>query len=480
MKLYALVSLLFLMMMPTYTKGNDGFGDAPYIYYYSRALNGVVIERANGSDSRIVGKDLMPEPAEIVVGPGWSPDGRWFAWHGYRPLEFGFSIPQGAYAVSVDNEPLDMLAYFPFPVDQMLWHPTENLLLVYGWGGGQNDSSKINIVTYWLIDVDAQNLLVNMSTESHPERGPIVYWFDDRVMFYETPWLFDRFYLITMHYDGDIDVNRVSREEWETDIPGGQRDARASGLWSDDVYPRFIERLGFTEDGTEELSFTVPRNTSAAAGSYRSWNWHEGSEWLFIGYEWCYAGCSGVTSRVSIYNPTTEDYREIADCRNNHACVGWLPDQVDIDELPEGRTTSVLPDPTYFFEVEGYGSPVVIRSGQHTLDCNTNVWPPLKQLVRSIETEEVVYVLPIAEPCDETEITDQIVFTLSPNELYYAITTYREYTSVHNAETGERIATLNIRGNKLEFSDDSQTLIVTANLRGAAWDMQTLIDNQLD
>ena len=51
--------------------------DVPYIYYYSNVLNGIVIERADGTDSRIIGQGLVDEDVAAIYGPGWSPDGRW-------------------------------------------------------------------------------------------------------------------------------------------------------------------------------------------------------------------------------------------------------------------------------------------------------------------------------------------------------------------------------------------------------------------
>ncbi len=55
----------------------------PYIYYFSDKLNAFIVERADGTDTRVLGAGLMDDPADAGVyvdGPGWSPSGEWFAW----------------------------------------------------------------------------------------------------------------------------------------------------------------------------------------------------------------------------------------------------------------------------------------------------------------------------------------------------------------------------------------------------------------
>ncbi len=61
---------------------------APYLYYFSDKLKAFVIERADGTDTRLLGAGLMKltTQGEVdpfgfwVSGPGWSPSGKWFAW----------------------------------------------------------------------------------------------------------------------------------------------------------------------------------------------------------------------------------------------------------------------------------------------------------------------------------------------------------------------------------------------------------------
>ncbi len=51
---------------------------APYLYYYSDVLNGFVIERADGTDSRVIAQGVMISPARAVVqNTSWSASGKW-------------------------------------------------------------------------------------------------------------------------------------------------------------------------------------------------------------------------------------------------------------------------------------------------------------------------------------------------------------------------------------------------------------------
>jgi WD40 repeat protein len=82
MRVWVQVGLCVLLVCGALAVGpvaaqGDGDSDAPYIYYYSYAHNAFVIERADGTDTRLLGEGL---PGGIMDGPGWSPSGNWFAW----------------------------------------------------------------------------------------------------------------------------------------------------------------------------------------------------------------------------------------------------------------------------------------------------------------------------------------------------------------------------------------------------------------
>ncbi|MBZ0319982.1 MAG: hypothetical protein K8L91_26460 [Anaerolineae bacterium] len=68
-------------LRPSVVRGQAGGedSDAPYLYYFSDDLNAWVIERADGTDRRLLGQGLAMEEANTASGI-WSPSGEWFRW----------------------------------------------------------------------------------------------------------------------------------------------------------------------------------------------------------------------------------------------------------------------------------------------------------------------------------------------------------------------------------------------------------------
>ena len=46
---------------------------APYLFYYSGVVDGFVIERADGTDSRLLAQGVMPDSHNEIHTPTWSP-----------------------------------------------------------------------------------------------------------------------------------------------------------------------------------------------------------------------------------------------------------------------------------------------------------------------------------------------------------------------------------------------------------------------
>src|SRR5258708_2808839 len=100
--LFLLLSFTPLRFTPVQAQGADN----PYIYYYSGDLNAFVIEHADGTDTRVLGKGLMPIPdaysSYYMGGPGWSPSGKWFAWTAAQESSGGSSGDK-PYVISADG-----------------------------------------------------------------------------------------------------------------------------------------------------------------------------------------------------------------------------------------------------------------------------------------------------------------------------------------------------------------------------------------
>lgn len=108
--------------------GGDG-SDAPYLYYFSGDLNAWVIERADGSDRRLLGQGLMPEETNNATGYGWSPSGKWFAWTSFNVIR-SYPYTNSKYE-AVRRWLVNIEDGTQISIDRAgVWSPTEDLLLV--------------------------------------------------------------------------------------------------------------------------------------------------------------------------------------------------------------------------------------------------------------------------------------------------------------------------------------------------------------
>ena len=54
--------------------------ESPFIYYFSINHQVFLIERADGTDSWLLGEGIMPDDHTFMFDTRWSPSGKWFAW----------------------------------------------------------------------------------------------------------------------------------------------------------------------------------------------------------------------------------------------------------------------------------------------------------------------------------------------------------------------------------------------------------------
>jgi len=154
--------LLFLVPLATSRAQDDA---PPYLFYYSNTLNSFVIERADGTDSRLFGENMMPPETNTVQGPGWSPSGQWFAWSSVTVSSYYHSASQ-PHALSADGT-RRLTSLDAYPHARLEWAPHTDLLLVAGQDYHPSSdpvtSGRILMLHVALIDPEADGAIVSLS-----------------------------------------------------------------------------------------------------------------------------------------------------------------------------------------------------------------------------------------------------------------------------------------------------------------------------
>jgi WD40 repeat protein len=387
--------------------------------------------------------------------------------------------------VNIEGQHLDFMKELNC-IYGMAWHETEDILFVAGSitddTCGYYGLEGANYLSYWLIDAERQTVISSVNVRGNVQ----VYWFADHLLFADWSFPYEpeypgRIYIVKMYYDGRIEISPSTRDDFYGSLEESEIITRYPDYTQDTEEATFYVQNGEMRP-LPEFSFTPPINSSSAVGPVASL-WDETREWLLIGYERCRTDCSFVVGRVSVYNPTTGQYREISSCGNNRVCVGWLPTHVPLAEFPAGHLDSVLTAPLQYIREGRKFEEYYLRS--HILRCSDEaVYPRLLQDVENHDTGVLEFVLPDAGPClfFEGELYEPVVsFALSPDRRFYAMTQNYDgqrqdygYTAIYDAHTGERVEILNFVGFYLEFSPDGSRLYTYGRYADAVWDVEAI------
>ncbi len=491
MKLFiGVIVSIVLLLHPALAQDVPLGSEVPYIYYYSDALNGLVIERADGTDSRALGVGLVGELLYRAEGPGWSHDGTWFAWHKATSGFWSWSTPDSAYAVHIDGERTlsRQLADFTCIIS-MDWSPSQNMLLVLGQLRGSSSCRTDAVHTYRLIDADAGRMIADFSVNTESDAAavptyPHIVWHDtgDGVRLLEwVDQLIDhtdeypiRPLEVTMNRDGSVVVTPLS-------LTSPTLDDFSEPYNNFNPLPPPGYFFSQIDQDAQAYIYSVPPAIDYDGGVVGVYP-HPFLEWVFIGHEFCRAGCTNVVGAVTIYNRNTGYAREISNCGGFSACVGWLPSTVNIEALLPGSATSVLPAPisiTYaaISPTAVFGGSLLLDGYPYRLECNSQTGQ--QNQVVNVATGVLEFTLPSALPCVAEPSSQDIVFALSPNRTYYAITDMSRLTTLYAAEDGHIIARLNFFGEHVEFSEDSRFLTTIGARATAVWSVEQLIHDSL-
>lgn len=144
----------------------------PYIYYYSDLEHAFVIERADGTDSRLLAQGVMPENHDTIDSVHWSPSGEYLAWRSHRHNGPG-SFSVSGWVVSSNGTYVSDLLNDANNVIHMEWSPDEDILAVifYDEYYGHNETVRLIDVPENRIvaEISSYSILESLSIYSHPD-----------------------------------------------------------------------------------------------------------------------------------------------------------------------------------------------------------------------------------------------------------------------------------------------------------------------
>ncbi|MCU0462937.1 MAG: hypothetical protein MUF38_00020 [Anaerolineae bacterium] len=139
---YAALILILWSILGSWQASAQDDAEIPYIHYYSDLLGGLVIERADGTDSRVL---------DIEAGfVDWSPSGKWFT-----VKDIAIFSTDGSQRIPYPQESTGYQFY-------TRWSPTDDVLLLAGISGYGS------VVRAQLYDVATQTILADFSFSNPP------------------------------------------------------------------------------------------------------------------------------------------------------------------------------------------------------------------------------------------------------------------------------------------------------------------------
>jgi WD40 repeat protein len=137
------------------TAGQDA--QPPYLYYYSSVLNVFVVERADGSDSRMLGMNLIHDQVSVA---GWSPSGNWFAWTDNNRATGGFEL----HVIGLDGTSQVERAAGDKGYSSAKWSPVDDRLFIVESGERSSEDENPN-TRFILLDVPTAEVLAEFAIQ---------------------------------------------------------------------------------------------------------------------------------------------------------------------------------------------------------------------------------------------------------------------------------------------------------------------------
>jgi WD40 repeat protein len=188
---YRRLALIFVLwsgvfISPSFSPSHTQERSTPYIYYFSDDLNAFIIERADGTDTRVLGDGLMALAGDAqhihVAGPGWSPSGQWFAWTAAQVREGGLGkVRYRPYIMNADGtQRLTLLDHLRDA--ELAWASDEDVLFVVSQQveflhpDDPDDTHSVTDTYLAMIDVANQTVLSSKENRIFLDSYPYYSW----------------------------------------------------------------------------------------------------------------------------------------------------------------------------------------------------------------------------------------------------------------------------------------------------------------
>lgn len=130
----------------------------PVLFYYSADQGSFIVERADGTETRILTNFKEPCNGCEIMGPGWSPSGKWFAWTTGIYGSGGPSDESEVMIVDRNGTEKQSLLNGLGKMRNLRWSPVADLLLFEHDERGLN-----NTIEYYVWDVESRDLKFKLS-----------------------------------------------------------------------------------------------------------------------------------------------------------------------------------------------------------------------------------------------------------------------------------------------------------------------------
>jgi hypothetical protein len=399
---FLLITLVLLSGISLTTAQSDS--PPPYLYYYSRMLGGIIVERADGTDSRLIGADAIPPGMSGIGGAGWSPSGRFFAAFGVH-YDAYTSSTGAPLLMTADGEPLIPSLSVAGLVERMEWSPDERDLLLVVTNIGYRGTKYF----FMLVDPVKEQVITEFgaSLTMYPYGHYVtdLTWdmTEKRVVFYYTLETFpDQFYRVSLYFDGTVLKEPVTADEFlphrsESAFETDDNVYREYGLSPSGRY-EVADQSNLLHDNELDIEIPLPRHSQGTTCRAYHWSADEGYIITLDGTLVAGGGCAGAV--LGITDSQASFWRELGGCSwDVPPCVDWLPAQVDPDSLPPGQPQPIQLDPVAyeFTEQPNFGT-IIPEDVQFHLRCEVGGENFIPRILDALSGDEL-FILSDDEPC---------------------------------------------------------------------------------